>query len=98
MPCHYDIFHILSDEKTYKLKTYVIPDNAGEIITSQVYTMEEQIDFEALSEDNFTFTRWSGDVDSRANPLNFEINSDLDIVAEFTKLLISHLKILTMMV
>ena len=75
------------DEKTYKLKTYIIPDNAGEILTeSGLYSEGTKLILEALSEDNFTFTRWSGDVDSRANPLNFEINSDLDIVAEFTEI------------
>ena len=80
-------FMSCQDEKTYKLKTYVIPDNAGEIITeSGLYNGGTKLIFEALSEDNFTFTRWSGDVDSRANPLNFEINSDLDIVAEFTEI------------
>ena len=75
------------DEKTYKLKTYIIPDNAGEILTeSGLYAEGTKLILEALSEDNFTFTRWSGDVDSRANPLNFEINSDVDIVAEFTEI------------
>ena len=75
------------DEKTYKLKTYIIPDNAGEILTeSGLYSEGTKLILEALSEDNFTFTRWSGDVDSRVNPLNFEINSDLDIVAEFTEI------------
>ena len=80
-------FMSCQDEKTYKLKTYIIPDNAGEILTeSGLYTGGTKLILEALSEDNFTFTRWSGDVDSRANPLNFEINSDLDIVAEFTEI------------
>ena len=75
------------DEKTYKLQTYIIPDNAGEILTeSGLYAEGTKLILEALSEDNFTFTRWSGDVDSRANPLNFEINSDVDIVAEFTEI------------
>ena len=75
-------FMSCQDEKTYKLKTYIIPDNAGEILTeSGLYTGGTKLILEALSEDNFTFTRWSGDVDSRANPLNFEINSDLDIVS-----------------
>ena len=75
------------DEKRFKLTTYIIPENSGQILTeSGLYSAGTNLILEALSEDNFTFTRWSGDVDSRANPLNFEINSDLDIVAEFTEI------------
>ena len=75
------------DEKRFKLTTYIIPENSGEILTeSGLYSAGTNLILEALSEDNFTFTRWSGDVDSRANPLNFKINSDLDIVAEFTEI------------
>ena len=75
------------DEKRFKLTTYIIPENSGEILTeSGLYSAGTNLILEALSNDNFTFTRWSGDVDSRANPLNFEINSDLDIVAEFTEI------------
>ena len=76
------------DEKRFKLTTYIIPENSGQILTeSGLYSAGTNLNLEALSEDNFTFTRWSGDVDSRANPLNFEINSDLDIVAEFLSLI-----------
>ena len=75
------------DEKRFKLTTYIIPENSGQILTeSGLYSAGTNLILEALSEDNFTFTRWSGDVDSRANPLNFEINSDLDILAEFTEI------------
>ena len=75
------------DEKRFKLTTYIIPENSGQILTeSGLYSAGTNLILEALSEDNFTFTRWSGDVDSRANPLNFKINSDLDIVAEFTEI------------
>ena len=75
------------DEKRFKLTTYVIPENSGQILTeSGLYSAGTNLILEALGKDNFTFTRWSGDVDSRANPLNFEINSDLDIVAEFTEI------------
>ena len=75
------------DEKRFKLTTYIIPENSGQILTeSGLYSAGTNLILEALSEDNFTFTRWSGDIDSRANPLNFEINSDLDIVAEFTEI------------
>ena len=75
------------DEKRFKLTTYIIPENSGQILTeSGLYSAGTNLILEALGEDNFTFTRWSGDVDSRANPLNFEINSDLDIVAEFTEI------------
>ena len=66
------------DEKRFKLTTYIIPENSGQILTeSGLYSAGTNLILEALSGDNFTFTRWSGDVDSRANPLNFEINSDL---------------------
>jgi len=76
-----------NDEESYNLSTYVIPDNSGEIsIESGLYNAGTNLILEAISKENFTFSRWSGDVDSKANPLNFEINSDLDIVAEFTEI------------
>ena len=76
------------DEKKFKLKTYIIPEDAGVIIPeSGVYAGGTNLILEALSADNFTFTRWSGDIDSRSNPLDFKINSDLDIVAEFTEII-----------
>ena len=75
------------DEKRFKLTTYIIPENSGQILTeSGLYSAGTNLILEAFSEDNFTFTRWSGDVDSRTNPLNFEIYSDIDIVAEFTEI------------
>ena len=81
------LFFSCQDEKRFKLTTYIIPENSGQILTeSGLYSAGTNLILEALSEDNFTFTRWSGDVDSRANPLNFKINSDLDIVAEFTEI------------
>ena len=74
------------DEESYYLSTYVIPDNSGEIsMESGLYTAGTNLILEALSKENFTFTRWSGDVDSQLNPLEFKINSDINIVAEFTE-------------
>lgn len=74
------------DEESYNLSTYVIPDNSGEIsMESGLYTAGTNLILEALSKENFTFTRWSGDVDSQLNPLEFKINSDINIVAEFTE-------------
>lgn len=81
------------DEKRFKLTTYIIPENSGEILTeSGLYSAGTNLILEALSEDDFTFTRWSGDIDSRSNPLDVEINSDLDIVAEFTETISSSSK------
>ena len=74
------------DEESYNLSTYVIPDKSGEIsMESGLYTAGTNLILEALSKENFTFTRWSGDVDSQLNPLEFKINSDINIVAEFTE-------------
>ena len=74
------------DEESYNLSTFVIPDNSGEIsMDSGLYTAGTNLILEALSKENFTFTRWSGDVDSQLNPLEFKINSDINIVAEFTE-------------
>ncbi len=74
------------DEESYNLSTYVIPDNSGEIsMESGLYTAGTNLILEALSKENFTFTRWSGDIDSQLNPLEFKINSDINIVAEFTE-------------
>ena len=74
------------DEESYNLSTYVIPDNSGEIsMESGLYNAGTNLILEALSKENFTFTRWSGDVDSKLNPLEFKINSDINIVAEFTE-------------
>ena len=79
-------FLSFKDEESYNLSTYVIPDNSGEIsMESGLYTAGTNLILEALSKENFTFTRWSGDVDSQLNPLEFKINSDINIVAEFTE-------------
>ena len=75
------------DQKTFKLRTYIIPENSGEILTeSGLYSAGTNLILEAIGKDNFTFVRWSGDIDSRSNPFNFDIYSDTDIVAEFTKI------------
>ena len=81
------IFLSCQDQKTFKLRTYIIPENSGEILTeSGLYSAGTNLILEAIGKDNFTFVRWSGDIDSRSNPFNFEIYSDTDIVAEFTKI------------
>ena len=81
------MFLSCQDQKTFKLRTYIIPENSGEILTeSGLYSAGTNLILEAIGKDNFTFVRWSGDIDSRSNPFNFDIYSDTDIVAEFTKI------------
>ena len=73
-----------TEEKTFNVNTIVIPEGAGTIEpNSGLYIGGSELTFEASSNDNYSFVRWSGDVVEQTNPFIIEINSDLSIVAEF---------------
>ena len=73
-----------TDENTYNVNTIVIPEDAGTIEpNSGLFIGGSELTFEATAKDNYSFVRWSGDVDEETNPFIIKINSDLSIVAEF---------------
>ncbi len=74
------------EEKLLTLTTYIIPENSGEILPSSgTYESGATVIAEALNAENFIFSRWSGDINSSENPIEFQIDFDMNIVAEFTE-------------
>ena len=82
------LFFISCEEKIFfELKTHVIPSNSGEINpVGGSFLQGSNITIEAINYDGYQFNRWSGDVINSYNPLSLEINSDINIVAEFTEI------------
>ncbi len=79
----------LFTQKTFPLN--LIPNGAGriekEILSSgkaeTEYTMGTVVRLNAIAEDNWTFTTWSGSISSTSNPVELTINSALSIFAHF---------------
>ena len=68
-----------TEERTFNVNTIVIPEGAGTIEpNSGLYIGGSELTFEASSNDNYSFVRWSGDVVEQTNPFIIEINSDFE--------------------
>ena len=80
-----------NEQKTqHILNTHVIPENAGEITpASGSYENGSSITLEAKSNNNYEFTRWSGDISETSNPFTIILNSEINVVAEFSEIIIS---------
>jgi len=80
-----------NEQKTqHILNTYVMPENAGEVIPeSGSYDKGSSITLEAKSDNNYEFTRWSGDVSDTSNPFTIILNSEMNVVAEFSEIIVS---------
>ncbi|MGM0436649.1 MAG: S8 family serine peptidase [Bacillota bacterium] len=52
----------------------------------EIYLIEGSvIEITALPDENWSFTNWEGDISSEDNPIQFEVNSNLDLTAIFTE-------------
>ena len=81
------IFSCSEEEKTYQLTVDVDPPNSGEVsLQSGTYAQGTSINLDATSNEGFKFDLWSGSISSTENPLSFQINSDLNIVANFVEI------------
>ena len=82
-------FFILScnDQKSHMLNIFVIPENAGSVTPlTGVYNHGSNVVLEAINNSDYEFTRWSGDISETSNPFSLTIESEINIVAEFSEL------------
>lgn len=72
---------------TFSLTTRIEPTESGTVEPSEG-TFEEGtvVEIEALSNDGWEFTDWSGDTTASQNPLSIEMNKDYNLVANFQEL------------
>ena len=76
-----------NDQKSHMLNIFVIPENAGSVTPlTGVYKHGSNVVLEAINNSNYTFTRWSGDVSETSNPFSLTVESEINIVAEFSEL------------
>ena len=70
----------------YTMNIEITPVVGGSEIPSENMQIVsgEDIRIMALNEVGYTFTGWSGDINSKDNPFELTVNNDLDITAEFT--------------
>ncbi|TVR34626.1 MAG: hypothetical protein EA390_02770 [Balneolaceae bacterium] len=68
----------------YTLSTEVVPSGAGTITpASGDFDEGSQQSIEALSNDGFEFDAWGGSIESEDNPLNFTMDSNKELTANF---------------
>lgn len=75
----------------FKLTTHTVlveiePQNAGYIIKhpeEDIYTFGTLLNLEAVPNEGFWFDSWSGDLNSKNNPLNISIERNLNLKANF---------------
>ena len=74
-----------SDEvKTFQLDVSIDPVNSGEVSPiSGVYDQGSSINLIATPNDGYKFSSWSEGISSSDNPLSFQLNSDIKVVANF---------------
>lgn len=72
---------------TYSLTTSVNPSNSGSVSPSGgTFDEGTSISIDATAASGYEFVDWTGDIQSSDNPLNFDIDSDTDITANFQQL------------
>ena len=76
-----------NDQKSHMLNIFVIPENAGSVTPlSGVYDHGSNVVLEAINNSDYEFTRWSGDISETSNPFSLTVESEINIVAEFSEL------------
>ena len=76
-----------NDQKSHMLNIFVIPENAGSVTPlSGVYDHGSNVVLEATNNSDYEFTRWSGDISETSNPFSLTVESEINIVAEFSEL------------
>lgn len=68
----------------YTLSVYKVPEMGGYIIGDGKYKDGETVKLAATASAGYIFSRWSGDIDTPANPITFEMNSNRHVTAHFT--------------
>lgn len=72
--------------KKFQLDVSINPTNSGEVSPmSGVYDQGSSIKLSASPNDGYEFSSWSGGISSNDNPLSFQLNSDIKVVANFSE-------------
>ena len=72
--------------KKFQLDVSINPTNSGEVSPmSGVYDQGSPINLSATPNDGYEFSSWSGGISSNDNPLSFQLNSDIKVVANFSE-------------
>ena len=72
--------------KKFQLDVSINPTNSGEVSPmSGVYDQGSSINLSATPNDGYEFSSWSGGISSNDNPLSFQLNSDIKVVANFSE-------------
>ncbi len=61
----------------------VAPSTAGNVLTSGGDEVGATAEFLAVANEGWRFSGWTGDVESADNPLNVELQSDIELTANF---------------
>lgn len=68
----------------YSLSVSTDPSNGGSVDPSEgTYEDGTEVTVEATASNGWSFTGWTGDIESSDNPLTFEITSDTEMTANF---------------
>lgn len=83
----YLLFSCKSDPVLFELTTSVNPLESGVISPNQgTVWLGDQIEVSAIPNTGYSFVKWSGDLNDSINPISLIIDSNKDIVAEFTEM------------
>ncbi len=73
-----------SDGADFTENVIINPENAGEIkITSNNSGNGEELVIEAIANEGWRFTEWSGEISERRNPASITLDRDITLIAEF---------------
>lgn len=74
------------DPTTYELTVSASPSEGGSVDPENgTFDEDETVEVTATSADGWSFSTWSGDIESEENPLSFDISSDTDLTANFVE-------------
>ncbi|MEX0904451.1 MAG: hypothetical protein WD604_15385 [Balneolaceae bacterium] len=74
-----------SDPITFSVTVDVTPIDGGSIAPSidNTYEEGEEIELQAIPNDEYLFKNWTGDIESSNNPLTIKVDHDYEITANF---------------
>ncbi len=82
------IFYISCEgifDRKFLVEFSSLPEGGGSVsIKNGYYQKGEQLIIEAIANENYIFREWTGNIESTDNPLNFQLNRDTEIIANFS--------------
>lgn len=81
---YFEIDQATVNVKQYTLSTSVEPANGGLITPSDdKYNVHAKVILTAMAADGYEFHHWGGNLSSSVNPVSFNINEDMSVIAYF---------------